>query len=121
MDAVLALGDTRAVAYLVLMALYCLRGTRDPGAWTLAGLAVRMCIELGLHRKSNEVSLERELQIRIFWSAYYLDREVSVALGKSKIADSQLQLTFLARPPAISDNNVATEVGVLITNNIKRN
>jgi hypothetical protein len=82
MDAVLALGDTRSVAYLLLMALYCLRGPRDPGAWTLTGLAVRLCIELGLHRKSNQVSMERELQVRIFWSCFYLDREVSVALGK---------------------------------------
>lgn len=97
MDAVLELRDTRSVAYLLLMALYCLRVPRDPGAWTLSGLAVRLCIELGLHRKStrNEVSLERELQLRIFWSCYYLDREVSVAL---------------ARPPAISDNDMDVEV-----------
>jgi hypothetical protein len=97
MDTVLALRDIRAVQILLLLALYCLRGSRNPGAWTLAGLAVRQCIELGLHRKSPylEVSMEKELSVRIFWSCYYLDRGVSVALG---------------RPPAIADGDIDVEV-----------
>lgn len=41
MDAVLAFQDMRSITYIFLLALYCLRGPRDPGAWTLAGLAVR--------------------------------------------------------------------------------
>jgi len=82
---------------LLLLALYCLRGVKNPGAWTLAGLAVRQCIELGLHRKAsgNEVTMEKELKAPIFWSCYYLDRGVSVALG---------------RPPAISDGDIDVEV-----------
>jgi hypothetical protein len=88
MDAVLGLKDARSIVYLLLLALYCLRGPRDLGAWTVAGLAVRLCIELGLHKKSTieEVSMERELEVRIFWSCYYLDRGISVALGKFCIA-----------------------------------
>lgn len=84
MDAVLSLNDTRSVTYLLLMALFCLRG-KDPTAWTLAGLAVRLCIELGLHRKScdNKITMEKELEIRLFWACYYLDREMSVALGET--------------------------------------
>lgn len=103
MDAILQLHDTRSITYLLMMALYCLRSPKDPGAWcvqdnpmycgtnrfhrTLAGLAVRLCIELGLHRKSNrkEITLEKELEKRLFWSCYYVDREVSMALGMSKI------------------------------------
>ncbi|CZR64571.1 uncharacterized protein PAC_14469 [Phialocephala subalpina] len=46
MDAVLEVNDTRSVIFLLLMALYCLRGPKDPAAWILAGLAVRLCIEL---------------------------------------------------------------------------
>lgn len=84
LDAVLELGDSRSAAYLLLLALYCLRRPRDPGAWTLAGLAVRLCVELDMHRKDRkgEITIERELDVRIFWSCYYLDRGVSVALGK---------------------------------------
>ncbi|KIW05924.1 uncharacterized protein PV09_03117 [Verruconis gallopava] len=95
-DFVLALRDIRSVQILLLLALYCLRGSRNPGAWTLAGLAVRQCIELGLHRKSShdEITIEKELNARAFWSCYYLDRGVSVALG---------------RPPAISDGDIDAE------------
>lgn len=83
MDSILALRDVRSVQYLLLLALYSLRSPRNPGAWALAGLAVRQCIELGLHRKpaNPELSMERELEVRLFWSCYYLDRGVSVALG----------------------------------------
>lgn len=96
-DIVLALRDQRSVQLLLLLALYCLRGSKNPGAWTLAGLAVRQCIELGLHRKTahQDVTMEVELKARIFWSCYYLDRGVSVALG---------------RPPAISDGDIDVEV-----------
>ncbi|RDI80870.1 hypothetical protein Vi05172_g9047 [Venturia inaequalis] len=95
-DVILELRDARSVAYLLLLALYCFRGPRNPGAWTIAGLAVRMCTELGFHRKSvtRNISMERELQVRIFWSCYYLDRGISVALG---------------RPPAISDDDIDVE------------
>lgn len=84
MDAVLSLSDTRSVTYLLLMAMFCLRG-KDPTAWTLAGLAVRLCIELGLHRKAcdNKVTMKKELDVRLFWACYYLDREMSVALGET--------------------------------------
>ncbi|KAF2001826.1 hypothetical protein P154DRAFT_380648, partial [Amniculicola lignicola CBS 123094] len=85
MDLILALRDIRSVQYLLLLALYCLRSPRNPGAWTLAGLAVRQCIELGIHRrlKKPEVTLDRELLLHIFWSSYYLDRGISVALGRA--------------------------------------
>ena len=86
LDAILELGDSRSVAFLLLLSLYCLKGPRNryPDAWTLAGLSVRLCIELGMHRMSREsgITMEKELDIRVFWSCYYLDRGISVALGK---------------------------------------
>jgi hypothetical protein len=108
----LDLRDARAAVYLLLLALYCLRGPRDPGAWTIAGLAVRLCIELGLHRKSvtGEISMERELEVRIFWSCYYLDRGISVALGKFASTREEPALTSPGRPPAISDDDIDVEV-----------
>lgn len=89
-DPVLELEDDRSVAYLLLLALYCFRGPKNPGAWAIVGLAVRLCIELGFHRKpaTGEVSIARELQLRIFWSCYYLDRGISVALGESSPSSS---------------------------------
>ncbi|RDW58443.1 hypothetical protein BP5796_12373 [Coleophoma crateriformis] len=105
MDAILELRDLRSVTYLLLMALYCLRAPKDPGAWTLAGLAVRLCIELGLHRRSsrNKISLKQELEKRTFWSCYYLDRELSVALG---------------RPPAIYDSDMDAEFPIDVNEDV---
>jgi hypothetical protein len=84
LDAILELGDARSATFLLLLALYCLKGTKNVGAWTLAGLAVRLCIELGLHRetRTNGITIEKELDVRIFWACYYLDRGISVALGE---------------------------------------
>jgi hypothetical protein len=84
-ETVLALRDIRSIQYLILLALYCLRGPRSASAWTLGGLAMRQCIEIGLHRspRDGEVCLDGEIRNRVFWSCYYLDRGVSVALGQS--------------------------------------
>jgi hypothetical protein len=62
-------------------------------------------VELGLHRRSNhrERSIESELEKRLFWSCYYLDREVSIALG---------------RPPAISDSDIDVELPLDINEDI---
>jgi hypothetical protein len=48
MDDILEFRDTRALSYLLLLAIYCLRSPRDPGAWNFARLAMTPCIELGL-------------------------------------------------------------------------
>lgn len=62
-----------------------------------SGLGMRLCIDLGLHRHQSHLrpSLQSELEKRLFWSCYYLDREVSIALG---------------RPMAISDHDIDVKV-----------
>ncbi|KAL7628553.1 hypothetical protein AAE478_000068 [Parahypoxylon ruwenzoriense] len=97
MDSMLRLRDARTVNYLLLMALYCTRAPRDPGAWTYVGAAMRLCIELGLHRRQRRQrpSVEGEMDKRRFWTAYFLDRDISIAVG---------------RPPSISDHDIDTEL-----------
>ncbi len=65
---------------------------------TYVGAAMRLCIELGLHRKPrrNIPSVEGEMNKRRFWTAYFLDRDISIALG---------------RPPSISDHDIDADVG----------
>lgn len=49
------------------------------------GLAIRFAIDLGMHRKPYspvKSLLKREMKKRIFWSAYILDRNISVSLGR---------------------------------------
>ena len=88
-------GSIQVVQILLLLAIYSLRAPRGPGAWTFVGMAMRMCIELGLHRKTkNPLALkaeDEELRRRVFWSCYCLDRQVSIILG---------------RPLAVSDRDI---------------
>jgi hypothetical protein len=62
---------------------------------TLVGVAMRLCIELGLHRQKRKQapSVISEIGKRLFWSCYYLDRELSVSLGRpSSIADHDIDV-----------------------------
>ncbi|KAI1758781.1 fungal-specific transcription factor domain-containing protein [Hypoxylon sp. FL1150] len=97
LEHMLQLRDSRTVNYLILMALYCTRAPRDPGAWTYIGAAMRLCVELGLHRRPRRKrpSVDSELDKRRFWTAYNLDGDISIALG---------------RPPTISDRDIDAEL-----------
>jgi hypothetical protein len=70
---------------------------------SLAGLALRQCIELGYHRSANKFSLScdplrLEMRKRVFWCSYGIDRAASMTLG---------------RPFAIPDQEIDIEVGML--------
>lgn len=60
---------------------------------------MRLCIDLGLHRRLPTLTktspAEAEMQRRVFWSCYCLDRQISIILG---------------RPFAISDRDIDVEV-----------
>lgn len=55
-------------------------------AWRVIGLTVRLCIELGLHRRETYATLfvsdeERSTAVKLFWSVYVLDRRWSFGTG----------------------------------------
>lgn len=53
-------------------------------SWRLIGLTVRLCIELGLHRKETYDALpedERASAVLLFWAIYCLDRRWSFGTG----------------------------------------
>lgn len=96
-DDILKLGDGRGLDYLLLMTLYCTRAPKDPGAWTFVGLAIRLCIELGLHRRRRETiaTINGEMDKRRWWTAYFLERDICIAIG---------------RPPSITDHDIDAEL-----------
>lgn len=59
----------------------------------MIGLAVKLCISLGLHRKSSasRFSLGSELDKRLFWVCYCLDRDINLTIG---------------RPPSLCDHDI---------------
>ncbi|KAI1868736.1 uncharacterized protein JN550_006311 [Neoarthrinium moseri] len=94
MGAILDYDDIRSVTILMLMAVFCLRNSVGPGAWTYSRMAMLVALNLGLHRKTNAMkrpSIENELRKRMFWATYAFDRQISIPLG---------------RPFAISDRDI---------------
>ncbi|KAH8705919.1 fungal-specific transcription factor domain-containing protein [Talaromyces proteolyticus] len=76
---------------LLLLAIYLLRtpgSVSNLGSWHIIGLAVRCAVEMGLHRNfrgqqgKNHSLYSIEVRRRTFWSAYILDRAVSLTLGR---------------------------------------
>ncbi|BEJ00153.1 hypothetical protein CcaverHIS631_0500100 [Cutaneotrichosporon cavernicola] len=55
-------------------------------AWMLTGMAIRMMQEMGLHLPVEDDSRfspeDRDMRIRLFWSAYCWDKTMSLTLGR---------------------------------------
>ncbi|KAI1616941.1 fungal-specific transcription factor domain-containing protein [Exophiala viscosa] len=78
--------DTKSVVLVVLTATFYFQKDEEAQAWRFIGIAARMCIEMGLHRKDSLVKTftnEAEYQqaVRIFWTVYALDRRWSFGTG----------------------------------------
>ncbi|KYG50212.1 hypothetical protein M433DRAFT_139318 [Acidomyces richmondensis BFW] len=85
LDEVLSYHDTRSVVTLLLLAIYSLRAEGGPGAWAYIGFAMRIAIDLGLHRQTaamNRLGFDVEMRKRLFWSCYTMDRQISIPLGR---------------------------------------
>jgi len=71
----------------------------------LSGMAVRHCIELGLHRQIawtegnvNSDALSMEMQRRVFWVSYNIDRASAMTLGRPiSLHDSDIRVDVQPR------------------------
>ncbi|KAM0753619.1 hypothetical protein T439DRAFT_377788 [Meredithblackwellia eburnea MCA 4105] len=77
-------------------------------AWLYIGMAWRMLRDLGLHLASKELSIyggvglpieDQEIRLRLFWSAFALDKSISLALGRSPTFNAYQRV----RPSFITD------------------
>jgi len=83
---------------MTLLVLYNLRSPSNSGIWYMIGLAIRTCIDLGLHREAYYCNLppyEGQLRRRLFWTVYFLERVIAVSLGRPySIADRDIDATM---------------------------
>lgn len=81
---------------MVLLVVYHLRTASSHGMWYMIGLAMRTAIDLGLHRKANKINMDpftTQMRRRLFWVVYYLERVVSMSLGRPfSISDRHIDL-----------------------------
>ncbi|KAI1133025.1 fungal-specific transcription factor domain-containing protein [Nemania abortiva] len=92
---------TQNVEAMLLLVLYHVRSS-SYGIWYMIGLAMRTCIDLGLHTRRHEVSLDRytiQMRRRLFWSVYSLERTIAICLGRPlSIPDRQIDVDLPLDP-----------------------
>ncbi|KAI1742493.1 fungal-specific transcription factor domain-containing protein [Xylaria scruposa] len=101
---------TQNVEAMLLLVLYHVRSS-SYGLWYMIGLAMRTCIDLGLHTKRHESNLDRyTIQMRrwLFWSAYSLERTTAICLGRPlSIPDRQIDVDLPVSPDDEAWNEVS--------------
>lgn len=101
--------NLETVQGLLLMTVFAVNERRRINSWHAIGLAVRTAIDLGLHRASTSSSsnnLTTEMQRRVFWSVYALDRNISISLGRPcSISDADFDMPL---PGCYSDEDLET-------------
>ncbi|KAK3633148.1 hypothetical protein LTR56_015924 [Elasticomyces elasticus] len=122
-----------SIQAILACAMYSLRSPVGVSVWMLSGLALRQCLEFGLHRKirwsrAQPDYVKEELRKRVFWCSYNLDRAVAVTLGRpvgiadhdidaelpSDINDEDITPHKLLRMPRSSHAEPATEISSAI-------
>ncbi|KAH8883212.1 transcriptional regulatory protein GAL4 [Thozetella sp. PMI_491] len=114
-EKVMKLSTLESIQAILCCAMYSMRSPVGISVWTLSGLALRQCIEMGLHRKIPWFKVElnmlkTQMRRRVFWCAYNLDRAVAITLGRPVgITDSDIDVEL---PLDINDENI-TVAGLL--------
>ncbi|KAJ5168885.1 uncharacterized protein N7482_004479 [Penicillium canariense] len=98
----------------LIQCLYLLSSSRANECWYSFGTALQVVTALGLHRKcpvklsKNGCSyLELELRKRIFWSAYTLDKYLSIMFGRPRLLhDEDIDQEF---PDEMNDEDLLEE------------
>lgn len=92
---------TQNVEAMLLLVLYHVRSS-SYGIWYMIGLAMRTCIDLGLHTKRHEGTQDRyiiQMRRRLFWSVYSLERTIAICLGRPlSIPDRQIDVDLPLDP-----------------------
>ncbi|EJT99485.1 hypothetical protein DACRYDRAFT_101187 [Dacryopinax primogenitus] len=79
-------GDLALLQFTVYEAFYLMHADKWNAAYNISGLACRLCFQNGLHQQSRYgpdcTPFYVHLRQRILWTAYYLDRRISLSCGR---------------------------------------
>ncbi|KAI1619410.1 fungal-specific transcription factor domain-containing protein [Exophiala viscosa] len=88
----------RSIEVTLLLGLHSMRSPSGTSVWHLCGLALRQCLELGLHKQRvvpPHQLVQDQKRKRLFWSAFIFERKTALVLG---------------RPFAISDKEIDADL-----------
>lgn len=104
----------RSIELTLLLAIHSMRSPSGTSVWHLAGLAVRQCIELGLHRQRavrGEETAVDEHRRRLFWSVYIFERKTALVLGRPfALSDEEIDAQLPGGVSGDDDRDGAKEV-----------
>lgn len=90
----------QGVQVLLLLTLAGFHFEDGLNVWFLTSTIIASCLDLGLQRKSHD-GTENNLRSGIFWSAYSLDRTLTVILGRPlTLRDEAIDIEFPGSAPA---------------------
>ena len=100
--------DLAGVQAVLFTLQYAAINPKLANVWMLSGVAMRSCLELGLHREPLDALpldyLTTDLRRRIFWSAYCFDRSTCSALQRPlTIPDATIDADF---PSVFDDEHI---------------
>ncbi|PVH18493.1 uncharacterized protein CXQ87_001423 [Candidozyma duobushaemuli] len=72
---------------VLLQTLYSVMRPNVPGVWYLLGTALRLCVDMGLHKEEHPKAqtmsaFTKDRRRRLFWSTYSIDRQMCFYLGR---------------------------------------
>ncbi|KAK3656292.1 hypothetical protein LTR56_002993 [Elasticomyces elasticus] len=110
LEQVMSIAGLTCVQAMLCCAMYSMRSMSGASLWTLSGLALRQCIELGYHRDLDWPNhqtdiLTVEMQRRVFWVSYTIDRSAAFSLGRPfGITDMDINAKF---PLDLDDEHIS--------------
>lgn len=102
--------DLETLRAVLLLAQFVSMCPWQGSLWHLTGIALRLCIDMGLHWEADGQSLDTPLEMlyehrRLWYSAYHFDRVLGITLGRPfGITDESTNVPFpnpwaIPRPP----------------------
>ncbi|TVY44085.1 putative transcriptional regulatory protein [Lachnellula occidentalis] len=97
----------KGIQVCLLAGLYNLPSNLPDTSYLYLGMAMRMSIASGLHRKTSATSIDQrliEVRNRLWWSVYCIDRRTSIALGRpSSIAEEDVDASYPQHHPSLDN------------------
>ncbi|KAK0391830.1 hypothetical protein NLU13_1329 [Sarocladium strictum] len=105
--------STKSIEVTLLLAIHSMRSPYGTSVWHLAGLAIRQCLELGLHKQRlidhQNIQVD-QYRKRLFWSVYIFERKTALVLGRPfALSDEEIDLSLPAKMDDGNRNTVADE------------
>ncbi|KAI1410403.1 fungal-specific transcription factor domain-containing protein [Hypoxylon sp. FL1857] len=102
--------DLETLTVVLLLAQYIALNPSKGSLWQLTGIALRLCVDLGLHWETEAVLSMPQAVLderrRLFWATYRFDRILVINLGRPfGIADQSINSGF---PDPYSPENIGT-------------